>query len=273
MRPLRTTAAAKAAVPAAPNPATAPVRMHPHALDLADRRRLRPDLGLEHHLAALEPGPCPARGDESGDAAPVPAATVAEPRVDPDLADEHVDGGDQVGVEFVHPHGTHRRDRRRMRRGVQRHQRLMLTDVTGGTPRRLRGDATSAAPVRRVPPTTNTAARYSSPCPRTHSDRATRRAAGSGWARRNTVTRSACLRVHSSPPIAVGSTPWSATRDATMQEPTGSSSSTPRTTDGVPHYRDASLVGEAKQRRSRHRDSFCDLERSDPAHRVMLSLR
>src|SRR6202048_5560213 len=70
----------------------APVGMHPYALDLPDRRRLRSDLGLEDHLAALEAGPRPARGDQPRDPSPRATPAVADSRIDSDPADEHVDG-------------------------------------------------------------------------------------------------------------------------------------------------------------------------------------
>ena len=108
MRPLRTTADGQRRGARGAQAVAAPIGMHPHALDLADRRRLRSDLGLEDHLAALEAGPRAARGDQARDPPPVAAAAVADARIDADLADEHVDGRHQVGVEFVDAHRAHR---------------------------------------------------------------------------------------------------------------------------------------------------------------------
>ena len=134
VRPLRTTADASVAVPAVPMPVAPPIGMHPHALDLADGRRLGSHLGLEHHLAAFEAGPRAARGDQSRHPAPVAAAAVTDPRVDADLADEHVDGRDQVGVEFVDADLAHGGVDRADGRCAQRHQRLVLAHVARRTP-------------------------------------------------------------------------------------------------------------------------------------------
>ena len=61
--------------------------MHPDPLDLADCRRLRPDLGLEDHLTVFEAGPRPSGRDQAGHPPPVSAPAVSEPGVDTDLAD------------------------------------------------------------------------------------------------------------------------------------------------------------------------------------------
>src|ERR1700738_3232784 len=68
---------------------------------------------------------------------PVAAATVADPRVDTHLADEHVDCGHQVGVDLVVPHLAHTRVDVTRRHPTQRHQRLVLTHITGRAPGRL----------------------------------------------------------------------------------------------------------------------------------------
>src|SRR5574337_1144381 len=49
-------------------------------------------------------------------------------------ADEHVDGGHQVGVQFVRPDLTHLGVDRAVRHGVQRHQWLALPHVTCRAP-------------------------------------------------------------------------------------------------------------------------------------------
>ena len=110
------------------------VGMHPYALDLPDGRRLRSDLGLEHDLPAVETCPCAPGGDQARDPPPIAATAVADAGIDADLADEHVDGGHQVRVEFLHPHGTHRRVDRALRCGGQCHQGLTVTYVAGGAP-------------------------------------------------------------------------------------------------------------------------------------------
>src|SRR5690606_41169484 len=66
---------------------SAPVRMHPYALDLSHGRREGADLGLENHFAVTEPRERPAAGDQFGHPGPVARATVTEPRVDPHLFD------------------------------------------------------------------------------------------------------------------------------------------------------------------------------------------
>src|ERR1700737_2793498 len=86
----------------------APIGIHPDARDLPDRRLLRSAPGLEDHLAALEAGPRPARGDQPRDPSPVATPAVADSRIDSDLAAEHIDGPHQVRVELVdtyRPHG------------------------------------------------------------------------------------------------------------------------------------------------------------------------
>jgi hypothetical protein len=112
--------------------------MHPDALDLPDGRRLRAHLRLEHHLAALEAGPRAARRDQPGDPAPVSATAVTDPRIDADLADEHVDRRDQIRIEFVDAHRAHCRVHRGLRRGAQRHQRLLLTHIARRSPHVLK---------------------------------------------------------------------------------------------------------------------------------------
>src|SRR5277367_1025835 len=87
--------------PRRPQASATPLRMHPNPLDLADRRRLRSNLGLEDHLAVFEAGPRPSGPDQTGNPPPVTAAAVTESWVDTHLADEHVDGRHQIGVEFV----------------------------------------------------------------------------------------------------------------------------------------------------------------------------
>ena len=134
MRPLRHHRGRQRGGAGGAHAVAAPVGVHPHALDLPDGRRLRADLGLEHHLAALKAGPGPTGRDQPGDPAPVTAATVADARIDADLADEHVDRRHQIGVEFVDPDGPHGRVDRAVRRGAQRHQRLVLTHVAGRAP-------------------------------------------------------------------------------------------------------------------------------------------
>jgi hypothetical protein len=67
--------------------------VHPDALDLPDLRGQRPDLGLEHDLAVLEPRERTSGGDQLRHAGAVADPAVAEPRVDTDLLGEHCDGG------------------------------------------------------------------------------------------------------------------------------------------------------------------------------------
>src|ERR1700736_3482885 len=73
-------------------------------------------------------------------------ATGAGPRVDTPLADEHVDCGHQVGVDLVVPHLAHTRVDATRRHPTQRHQRLVLTHITGRAPGRLRGPPNRAPP-------------------------------------------------------------------------------------------------------------------------------
>ena len=117
--------------------ATAVLGMHPHALDLPHRRRLRTDLGLEHDFAALEPGPRTARRDQPGHAATVATSAVAEAGVDADLTDEHVDRRNEVRVELLAAHPSHRGVDAARRRLRQRHQRLVLAHIAGRAPRAL----------------------------------------------------------------------------------------------------------------------------------------
>jgi hypothetical protein len=108
--------------------------MHPHPLDLADRRRLGSHLGLEDHLSSFEAGPRAAGGDQPRHPASVAAAAVADPRVDADLADEHVDGRHQVCVELVGANLADGRVDCTGRRRAQRHQRLVLAHIASRTP-------------------------------------------------------------------------------------------------------------------------------------------
>ena len=137
VRPVPTITADQRRGARSPEASAAPLGMHPDPLDLADRRRLRPDLGLEDHLAVFEAGPRPSGRDQAGDPAAVAAPAVAEPRVDADLADEHVDRRHQIGVEFVRLDLPHTGIDRAGRHRGQRHQRLTVTHIARRPPGRL----------------------------------------------------------------------------------------------------------------------------------------
>src|ERR1700728_2638381 len=124
-------------LPRAPQAPPTPLWMHPDPLDLADRRRLRSNLGLEDHLAVLESGPRSSGRDQTGDPPPVTAAAVTEPWVHTHLTDEHVDGRHQIDVEFVGLDLAHTRVDRTGRHRGQRHQRLTLTHIARRSPGRL----------------------------------------------------------------------------------------------------------------------------------------
>ena len=62
------------------------------------------NLGLEHHFAAFEPRPRSSRRDEVRYPSAVGPATIADAWIDPNLSDEHVNRGNEVGVQLL---GTH----------------------------------------------------------------------------------------------------------------------------------------------------------------------
>ncbi len=112
--------------------------MHPNPLDLPHGARQRTDLGLEHHLAALEAGERPAAGDQVGDARPVGRGAAVAGRVHPDFLGEHRDRRGQVPLQLVRAHRPHQWIRRHLRRVGERHERLLGAHLARRTP--LRGD-------------------------------------------------------------------------------------------------------------------------------------
>src|SRR5690606_30547283 len=88
------------------SPAAIP-RMHPHTLHLAHALGQRPDLGLEHDFALLEPGEGTTTGDQLGHPGAITGPSVTEPRVDAHLLAEHGHGRGEIDVDLVRPHRTH----------------------------------------------------------------------------------------------------------------------------------------------------------------------
>ncbi len=85
----------------------------------------------------LESGPRASGRDEAGHPATIAATTVSEPRVDADFADEHVDGGHQVGVQFLGPYLAYAGVDSAAGVSSQGHQRLVVADIPRRTPHRL----------------------------------------------------------------------------------------------------------------------------------------
>ena len=81
-----------------------PFGVHPDALNLADRGRLRTNFGFEHHVTTLEAGEGASGRDQAGHPTAVTAPAVTGPWIQADLADEHVDRSHQVGVQLVNPY-------------------------------------------------------------------------------------------------------------------------------------------------------------------------
>ena len=178
--------------------------------------------------------------------------------IDADLADEHVDGGHQVGVEFLHAHRTHRRVDRALRGGGQCHQGLTVTHVAGGAPGVFeaaphRQHQLRAPDERRAPP--GGADRLVGERIQVAGLTAQRDQVGTGVAQRlgGPAPR---------PQFAADR----ARVDAVLGHPGGHHAASDRIgvehlpdRGGVAHHRDPSLVDEAEKGRSRHRDSFCGL--------------
>ncbi|CAG7167689.1 hypothetical protein PICSAR252_01700 [Mycobacterium avium subsp. paratuberculosis] len=85
----------------------------------------------------LEPRPGTPGGDQAGHPPAVAAAAVADARIHADLADEHVDGGHQVGVQLLGPDLAHRGVDVAAGIAGQRQQRLAVPHVTGRAPGRF----------------------------------------------------------------------------------------------------------------------------------------
>jgi hypothetical protein len=103
-------------------------------LYLADGRRLRTNFGLEHDVTTLKAGEGASGRDQTGHPTAVTAPTVTGPWIYADLADEHVNRGHQIGIEFLDPHPPHPGVQGAPGARPQRHQRLPIPDVSRRAP-------------------------------------------------------------------------------------------------------------------------------------------
>ena len=104
------------------------------ALDLADLRGHRANLGLEHDPAALDPGEGPAGLDQLHHPRPVRGTAVRADRRYAYFLGEHVHRGREQDVKLARAHGTHQRSGAGLRCAGDGQHRLHGPDVAGPAP-------------------------------------------------------------------------------------------------------------------------------------------